>query len=47
MSSKIKKPSKLMLYEGKITVCSEIPTRHINALYWQNLELLNVKPLGT
>jgi len=47
MSSKIKKNSKLMLYRDKITVWSHIRTIHINALYGHNVELLNVKPLGS
>jgi len=34
-----------MLYRDKITVCSGVSTRHINALHGQNVELLNVKPL--
>jgi hypothetical protein len=33
-----------MLYRD-ITVCSNIPTRHTNGLYGQNVELLNVKLL--
>jgi hypothetical protein len=32
-----------MLYKEIITVCSEIHTKHINRLYGQNVELLNVK----
>ena len=38
-----------MLYTEIIAVCSEIPTKHINILCGQNVELLNVKlavPLG-
>jgi len=31
----------------KIAVCSEIHTKHINTLCWQNVELLNVKLVGT
>jgi len=34
----------LMLYGEIIAVCSQIHTKHINTLYGQNLELLNVKP---
>jgi hypothetical protein len=30
-----------------IAVCSEIHTKHINTLWGQNVELLNVKPVGT
>ena len=47
MSLKIQKTNKLMLYRDKITFCFDIPTRHINALYEQNVELLGVKPLGS
>jgi len=32
-----------MLYREIITVCSQIHTKHINALCGQNVELLNVK----
>jgi hypothetical protein len=32
-----------MLYREIIAVCSEIPTKHINTLCGQNVELLNVK----
>ena len=32
-----------MLYREIIAVCSEIHTKHINTLYGQNVELLNVK----
>jgi len=32
-----------MLYREIIAVCSEIHTKHINTLCWQNVELLNVK----
>jgi len=32
-----------MLYREKFAVCSEIHTKHINALFGQNVELLNVK----
>jgi len=37
------KTSQLMLYREIIAVCSQIHTKHINALCGQNLELLNVK----
>ena len=30
-----------------IAVCTEIHTKHINTLFGQNVELLNVKPSGT
>jgi hypothetical protein len=36
-----------MLYREIIAVCSEIHTKHINTLFGQNVELLNVKPGGT
>ena len=32
-----------MLYREIIAVCSQIHTKHINKLCWQNVELLNVK----
>jgi len=32
-----------MLYREIIAVCSQIHTKHINTLYRQNVELLNVK----
>ena len=35
--------SQLMVYREIISVCSEIHTKHINTLCWQNVELLNVK----
>jgi hypothetical protein len=37
------KTSHLMLYREIIAVCSEIHTKHINALCGQKVELLNVK----
>jgi len=39
----IQKTSQLMLYREIIAVCSQIHTKHINALCGQNVELLNVK----
>jgi hypothetical protein len=36
-----------MLYSEIIAVCSEIHTKHINTLWGQNVELLNVKDGGT
>jgi len=36
-----------MLYQSKAAVCSEIHTKHINALYGQNIDLLNAKLVGT
>jgi len=35
-----------MLYREIIAVCSQIHTKHINALCGQNVELVNVKPGG-
>jgi hypothetical protein len=35
-----------MLYMEIIAVCSEIHTKHINAVCGQNVELVNVKPRG-
>ena len=32
-----------MLYREIIALCSQIHTKHINALYGQNVQLLNVK----
>ena len=32
-----------MLYSEIIAVCSQIHTKHINTLYGQNVELLNVE----
>jgi hypothetical protein len=37
------KTSQLMLYREIIAVCSEVHTKHINALCGQNVELLHVK----
>jgi len=39
------KTSLLMMYREIMAVCSEIPTKHINTLCGQNVELLNVKPV--
>ena len=36
-----------MLYREIIAVCSEIHTKHINTQCGQNVELLNIKPVGT
>jgi hypothetical protein len=36
-----------MLYSEIIAVCSQIHTKHINTLYGQKVELLNVQPGGT
>jgi hypothetical protein len=35
-----------MLYREIMAVCSEIHTKHINALCGQNVEFINVKPGG-
>ena len=32
-----------MLYRGKIDICSQIDTKHINSLCGQNVELLSLK----
>jgi hypothetical protein len=37
----------LMLYREIIAVCSQIQTKHINALCGQNVEFLNVKAGST
>ena len=36
-----------MMYRKIIAVCSEIHIEHINTLWGQNVEFLNVKPGGT
>jgi len=36
-----------MLYREIIAVCSEILTEHINTLWGQKVDFLNVKPGGT
>jgi len=36
-----------MLYSEIIAVCFDIHKKHINKLYGQNVELLNVKAGGT
>jgi len=36
-----------MLYREIIAVCSETHIKHINTLFGQNVELLNVKPGST
>jgi 16S rRNA G966 N2-methylase RsmD len=35
-----------MLYGAKVAVCSEINTKHTNTV-WQNIKLLNAKPVGS
>jgi len=37
------KTSQLMLYREIMAVCSEIHTKHMNAVCGQNVKLLNVK----
>ena len=32
-----------MLYREIIAVCSEIHTKHVNTVWWESVELLNVK----
>jgi len=41
------KTSQLMLRREIIAVCSQIHTKHINTVWVQNLELLNIKDCGT
>ena len=41
------KTNQLMLYREIIAVCSEIRTKHINAICGQNVEFVNVKAGGT
>jgi hypothetical protein len=36
-----------MLYQSKSIVYSEIHTKHVNALYGQNIDLLNANLIGT
>jgi len=36
-----------MLYSEIIALCSQIRTKHINRMCGQNVELLDVKPVGT
>jgi hypothetical protein len=40
------KTSQLMLYSEIITACSEVHTKHINALRGLNVEFMNVTPGG-
>ena len=35
-----------MFYREIITVCSQIHSKHINILFWQNVEFVNVKVGG-
>jgi hypothetical protein len=35
-----------MLYRAKVTLCSEINTKHTNIICGQNVQLLNFKPVG-
>ena len=46
-SASVLKTDKLMLYREIIAACSDIHTKHINALCGQNTEFLNVKADGT
>ena len=36
-----------MLYRGVIAVCTDIHTKHANALCGQNVEFMSVKPAST
>jgi hypothetical protein len=40
------KTDDLILCRGKVTVCSEINTKHLNSLCEQTIELVNIKPGG-
>ena len=46
-SVSVLKTDKLMLYREIIAVCSEIHAKHINALWAEHTEFLNVKAGGT
>jgi len=46
MVKSVTKTSQLMRYREIIAVCSQIHTKHIKTLCGQNVELLNVKPVG-
>jgi hypothetical protein len=35
-----------MLYREKVTLCSEINTKHVNTMCGENIQLLNFKPVG-
>jgi hypothetical protein len=41
------KTDQLMLYTEKSLLCFGMPTRHTNVLWWQKVELLDVKHGGT
>ena len=41
------KTSQLMLYRETVAVCSRIHTKHINTLYGQYTEFLNITAGGT
>jgi hypothetical protein len=41
------KTNQLIMYSEIIAVCSQIHTKHLNTLCGQNVEFLNVKPVGT
>jgi hypothetical protein len=46
-TSYITNGKRLMLYREIIAVCSEIHTKHMNTLWEQNVEFVNVRPGGT
>jgi hypothetical protein len=39
------KTKQLALNRAKVTICSEINTKHTNSV-WQNVKFLNVKPFS-
>ena len=41
------KTHQLMLYTGKIVLCSKVHTKHRNIIYGQRVEFLNGKPGDT
>ena len=41
------KTSQLLWHREIIAVCSQVHTKHINALCGQNVEFVNAKPDGT
>jgi hypothetical protein len=47
LSTSVTNTSLLMFYKAKVAVCSEIRTKHINAVCVQNVEFFSVKPGGT
>jgi hypothetical protein len=40
-------PRAIMLYREIIAICSEIHTKHINTLYGQNVDFVNINRGGT